>query len=153
LTNEHGFAPIAIGRIPEVGKQLTASVTYKNTGKTFARNLKIAFFAHGVDKGEKPNFARVDEEPKFEQSIVLLAPGEETTSHRLSKKGEPITEEEMKRINSGELEFFVYGKITYMDVFDCPHWTTFCGRYNRSGGYDVYREHNDADNNRCNDHE
>ena len=50
-------------------------------------------------------------------------PMETLFSSRPSKKGEPITEAEIRRINSGELKMFVYGKITYMD---CPHWTKRC---------------------------
>ena len=139
-------APIAFEGIPEAGKPLTVNVEYKNSGKTFARNLQISFFAHTVAKGKEPNFDRVNDEPKGERSTVLLSPGAESASPRVFQ---PITKDEMKRINSGDLEFFIYGKMTYLDVFDFPHWTTFCARYNKNGYYTLYHKHNEADNDRA----
>jgi hypothetical protein len=81
------LAPIAIGGTPKIGKPLTVSVKYNNTGKTFARNVQIASFAHAVLKGQKPNFDRVDNDPESERRIALLPPNGESVFVSPFQKG------------------------------------------------------------------
>ncbi|MGH9816448.1 MAG: hypothetical protein ACRD6I_10260 [Candidatus Acidiferrales bacterium] len=34
--------------------------------------------------------------------------------------------EEQQQVSSGTHRFYLYGRVEYWDVFERPHWTTFC---------------------------
>jgi hypothetical protein len=44
------------------------------------------------------------------------------------------------------LLFYVFGKITYVDVFNVPHWTTYCMRLQPTDpiGFSPCEVYNDA---------
>ena len=40
---------------------------------------------------------------------------------------------------------YAYGRITYEDVFGCPHWTTFCWSLMPTTEWRAFKDHNDTD--------
>ena len=66
------------------------------------------------------------------------------------KEQHTVNKDEMNRIRSGELVYYVRGKATYDDIFGCGHWTTFCSRLNPgTWEYDDCEIGNDAGDNQC----
>ena len=131
--------------LPEANKPFILRLRIINTGKTFARSVKIRSIIRAFPKDQPaPDFDAIEAaEQKKGQSIALLPPnatyGSETTS------GNPLASELADRVRSGETRIFVFGKVTYTDVFDYQHWTTFCSVMKTDGHYEVWKTHNDAD--------
>jgi hypothetical protein len=146
-------AAIDIKGTPEVGKIFTVNVTAKNSGKTFAKNFRMAVVVEPITETNEPNFSLEESaEAQKEPNVSILEPnGEYVTNTELRKERPPheITKEDLDRIRSGELKIFVHGKLTYDDIFGCAHWTTFCVRLKSDLRYANYGTHNDADDNRC----
>ena len=55
------LAPIAFEGTPEINKPFLVTVTVQNTGKTFARNVRLVFAVTGVVDEKGPNFATVEQ--------------------------------------------------------------------------------------------
>jgi hypothetical protein len=132
---------------PKVGQKFRVSVPIKNTGKTFARKVTVDGGVHIVRADAKPNFAA---KAAGNQPVtgLLLAPNGEYTL--IVDPADPWSDDQNKAITSGQYQAFVWGCITYYDVFDCVHWTIYCCTLNPDNwGWDIYSQHNDADNDKC----
>lgn len=129
---------------PKANKALSGSVVIKNSGKTFARRVSLAWYIQPVWKENAPDF---EGGAKIEQSSALLSPNAEYVAKGYSSV--PLTQAESDNIKSGEMLIYTFGKITYTDIFDCPHWTTFCS-YLKPGDwkqYEICLQNNDTDDN------
>jgi hypothetical protein len=132
---------------PEIGQPYKPVIVVKNSGKTFAKKMRFAGSWRLMPKGTYPDFAEEDRTLRegADGSGFILAPNSE---HNLTDVARtPLSEEEGSGYKSGDLQMFVYGKITYADVFGCEHWTTFCAVLTPEG-YSAVGEHNDVDDNR-----
>lgn len=114
-----------IDGIPKEGSEFEIKVMAKNTGKTFAKQFTMYV---GLAKNLKPDFTL---KPTDEGSIAILAPNSEYTATRLvpndfGEEHRKLTKDDVEDFTSGRAELYVFGKMSYNDVFDCPHWTTFC---------------------------
>jgi len=136
----------------------TLGVVLKNTGKTPAfdvRNMVNNDF-QPANKPFVPKWWCAKNDPKT-KSIVLLQPG---ASYRVLTHNPPLfpncgenraTNDVRNRFNDNDALWYVYGWVTYEDVFKCPHWTHFC-EFRRAGEMQkVYacETYNDADRNNC----
>ena len=142
-------APMAIAGKPEIDKPFSIKLTVQNTGKSFAKKVILVFAVEGVRDEKGPNFTRAEqitpEQPV--KSVNLIAPNAVVTATRSLKPDEKLTAEDIRQIESGELQAFAFGKIVYTDIFDSQHWTTFCYRfYPATGGFTAYHQYNEADN-------
>ena len=53
----------------------------------------------------------------------------------------------IKAVLTGAMRAYVHGRLEYEDIFEKPHWLTFCHYYDpASKNFKAYREHNDTDN-------
>ena len=140
---------------PEVGKQLTITVTFKNTGKTPAKNTNIAAVVEPARQNKAPDFTI--ENRVRRESRGLVTPQGETFSilviaNEYSPSGE-LNDAALKDITEGKLRIYAHGIVEYDDVFRTHHWVTYCFYLNPSGktgkgysGYSACKEHNDTDN-------
>jgi hypothetical protein len=137
------------GSVPIVDKEFSVDVLIKNNGKTFARAVTVNCRIRSVDSNQPPpDFAGIEAEDMGGiPSIALLAPGGQYGSGASNSR--KVTQDSVDKFISGKERVFVFGKITYRDVFDCPHWTTFCSILKTDGIYQVWGAYNDADDNRC----
>jgi hypothetical protein len=147
-------ALVDIQGIPEVGTIFGVNLVAQNSGKTFAKNLRMrAVIELSAEKGNEPDFSLEDNaSARKDSSVSLLAPNADYTMDiELRKKTPPheITPSDMDGIRSGNVTIFVHGKITYDDIFGCAHWTSFCTRLKPDFKYASYGKHNDADQNGC----
>jgi len=105
------------------GQRFKVEVVQGNTGKTLARVLTTKTYVSVAKFGEKPALA--------ENAIIstgptpfVMFPGDAIGS------GEMLTgvysKEQIEAIKSGRYILYVYGMITYKDVFEHFHWTQYC---------------------------
>jgi hypothetical protein len=99
----------------------------KNGGKTFARNVKR--WAGINVLGPKISDA-FDDLGKLvpEPGAMTLGPDSHTDATIICNF-RVLTPDEVDQIKSGEKRIYVFGKITYEDMFGLPHETTFCFVY------------------------
>lgn len=107
----------------QVGQPLSISIGFKNTGRTPARNVQIAAHLEPLPKGQAP-------EPKLDktQSRGVIPPNGALflTISTGRKHAEGVTEQGLEAIASGELVIWVYGTVTYEDIFETRQATMFC---------------------------
>jgi hypothetical protein len=136
---------------PVAGNKFIVKVIVKNTGKTFARRVTVSCYTRAapVEVGLL-NFAQIvsDMERQAQgRSVALLAPDGTYGGGSSSETG--IDKDTANDFIEGKTRIFIFGKITYTDVFDCEHWTTYCSILSASGGLEVCEQFNDADTNRA----
>lgn len=138
---------------PQADQPFYVTIIYRNTGKTFAKNLYTVAVGQILGRGEKPNFSLEDKSVTEDSSITVLAPsGEFQNSLHLVKGGpdEKLTQVSMDALKTEAVTLFVFGHATYDDVFGCKHWVRFCDRLDgKTMTWKSCAEHNDADNNQC----
>jgi hypothetical protein len=144
-------ATIDISGTPVKDTQWVVTVRAKNTGKTFAKKFHLVT---GTSMGlERPDFSPVDkyrEDPSKTTSISLLSPGGEYVARTAltgegSEHGFPDpAQADIDRMKAG-FPIFVYGKMSYVDVFGVSHWSTYCSHLTRQLAWENCSYHNDAD--------
>jgi len=130
---------------PEVGSVAHAHVTWLNTGKTFAKGV-IAnthlTFRQEIVASEFELAKLVDSADSPAQSIGILFPGIRSAS--VVDAHIPVVEIDGTRIMS-DWYTYLWGEVTYFDVFAKPHQTRFCGyRKGMKGDFWQCPFHNDA---------
>ena len=121
----------AVKGMPEAGKPFIVTVVITNTGKTFAKNIDVVATESTVRNGELPDFANgIREAAKMRDpkliSHFLLAPGAFTEQTLESRETKSLSDNYITNLKNGNPRFFVYGQVTYTDIFNHPHWLTFC---------------------------
>ena len=106
------------------GSQPSFGVVVTNTGKTPARKVEAMIQRQTIKRGVPFNATYND--TGGPSSAIILFPGR---TFNLTTKPEslPLTAEQVEIITTGEFTLYVYGAITYEDVFAIKHQTTFCG--------------------------
>jgi hypothetical protein len=140
---------------PLEGAAIPASFQITNTGKTPAKQIEGDIVATVLKKGEEPSFDLGTGHPHSRIFVGAIFPnGPINSTIPISRYGpysaETIvpTPELRQAIASGESFIIFYGRITYVDVFGIPHWTSFC-TVSGSGMGDIKKcvTYNDVDNN------
>jgi hypothetical protein len=132
---------------PEDGNAFKIDIPIINTGKSFAREVGLSVDFELWDTGPRPNFT-----PKGQTEPVtglLLAPGGTYTgiwrSDQTWRDGDAFD-----KINGKSARAVLFGTLTYYDIFDCVHWTTYCFILrSEDWTWEIYKEHNQADNDKC----
>jgi hypothetical protein len=135
--------PSISGTKPEVGKKLTFSVHFTNTGKSPARNLIVYPGDEILRKDQSPNFSNETKQV----SLGVLSPGSERTYENfvpMRDGDQELTQVAIDFLKTQVLS--VHGKITYDDIFGCHHWVTYAAYLREDwSGYSFYSENNDTD--------
>ena len=145
---------LGINGTPKLNEPFVVTVEAKNTGKTFARNLRGLIYFQSINAGGPPNFSQDDlRRASATQSVSLVAPNGDyqiPTNLFAQPEMQTVTQAELDDWKSGKKMFLAAGKIFYEDIFNCEHWTTFCFYLRRDlQGYLNHEQHNDADENQC----
>jgi len=143
---------IGINGNPILNQPFMVTLQAKNTGKTFAKNVRNYVYFIDLAAGDEPDFSP-DDHVEAGQSTTLLAPNGDYQT-----RTDVLTDQDIKTVTQAQLDNWKFGKKTliaagkifYEDIFGCEHWTTFCF-YLRPNlqGYANYKKHNDADDNPC----
>ena len=121
---------------------------YKNTGDTVAKHVRITFFAYGIRNGLKPDFNIIENEPSKGGADSVLPPSRELESSHTYNHGKPLTLDEVKQVELGEVVIFAFGRICYTD--SRPHWTKFCVFFDpKLKRYSDYSEYNEVGDGSC----
>jgi hypothetical protein len=123
-------------------KLVTANLTIKNMGKTFAVNATLFQRILSV-MGRQP-LTQFPETSEGEPGITLL-PGAEFIAQVMGTKP-LLSVEQFNAIQAGNAFIYMYGTIRYKDVMGYSHRTQFSFVYSpivRS--FQAYQGHNDAD--------
>jgi hypothetical protein len=138
------------GGAPQVDQIWKTNVSIKNDGRTPAKQLKVVMLRKTVEAGKSPDFTEEDRVSKEIHELLLLPPTEGFVISGDSKDLKKVGKESLESINSGKYIVFLFGTVTYNDVFNCSHWTKFCYKLDAaSGEFSLCENHNDADDNQC----
>lgn len=126
---------------PQIGKPLLFSVSFKNTGKTPGKRFSVIVSREITDKDREPTLEDRDI-PRRSYGIIPPNGGYVANLYVIDN----VTKEINDLLNSGKIIVYFYGKVTYDDIFNKPHWTTFCSRFiPGEGRFANYEKHNDID--------
>jgi hypothetical protein len=126
--SEAAYIAIKDGLLIQFGPNQTtvAKMFYTNAGNTPAYNVRIYGHMNLWERALVPT-----EHDKLKEgfggveiSQDLIAPNGERT-HTLKSRG-ALTDQLFQEIQAGRLRFYVWGIITYEDIFNRQRWTTFC---------------------------
>ena len=151
------MAVSSISGAPNVGEVFRVTIEIRNTGRTLAKKVRIVPIVDPRADGSAPDFAKkVEETAKSYEAgpygIVseAVVPPNATSGSTLKASDGLLTQTALDGLK-GEERVFVYGKITYEDIFGRPHWITFCNvlTQTEAGGwqYMAYSGYNEADDN------
>ncbi len=132
----------AINVVAVEGQPLRFDILYTNSGKTIARevseqsNWKVAW--------TKDKFVATYP-PGGPQSYGVLQPGAHVTS--TAKVDYTLNNATLSGIKNGTVRAYVYGFLTYVDVFHRKHFSKFCGYVDpeNTGLVTACKQYNDAD--------
>lgn len=123
-----------------VGKKFSVAIPVKNDGKTPATDVTTVMAIRPLSRQKLPIFTDLVKP----SGHFVLQPGGVTYIKIIG--GRPINQADFDAVNSGDIILWVYGKITYDDVFGRHHWTTFAQTFNPSNmGLDMYSTDNQVD--------
>lgn len=123
----------------EKGQATGVKITYVNTGKTPARDVRT----HVDWKLEETAIPAYDSDPgvNLEHSRILLLPSGKGSVAR------GMSDEVAAAINS-DRPGYIFGTVWYDDIFGSHHWSQFCFRVRRGfREFDGCNTHNQSDNN------
>lgn len=130
----------------ELGRTTVVTVHYRNSGKTPALKLVTISSVEPVDKGKEPSFIYDPIDDILSSSVLQPNAIYRNILNAGGKQKLSVTKLGYDRVKSGDLVLFVFGKITYEDIFHQPHWTTFCMYFNSaSDTWNAYKTYNDVD--------
>lgn len=135
-------AVTGIVSLPEANKPFVANANLRNSGKTFAKSVVVTVHSRVIEnKIDEPAF---EQSPPESNSVSILPPSADFECGIYNTKILPQVA--IDKLYSGEIRLFVFGKITYKDIFNCPHWTTFCYVFHpASRRFVAYKTYNEID--------
>jgi hypothetical protein len=126
----------------KAGTVIDVRSTIKNIGRTPAINVKSILQKVAVNRAKDGTYP-------YSALTAPLEPNE-----NLNPDGEfygdmllPFTENDKKRIDSGEVRVYFYGRIEYDDVFGGHHWRNTCAYLLPTGAFAVCPDRSDIDYN------
>jgi hypothetical protein len=143
------LAPVAV-KCAEVegNKELVVQVTIRNSGTTFARKVNSTGRVIASEPGANFSCADIDRAAlSAVPSVMLLAPNAEQNSWLHHRPG--LTTETINDIMNGKQNVGVCGKVTYDDIFGCPHWTKYCFMLNEHLEFQGCAADNEVDTEQC----
>lgn len=130
---------------PVKGQPFVITTYVKNTGKTPAMNVHA--WKHVAPLARMPNVAsdcRGGLASGPTKSNAFLNPGGTYLLVLNPSHGQPLPQELKEALTAGN-SLYVYGCLTYDDVFKSPHWLTYCSFWDeKSNGYDPCEKYNDS---------
>ena len=96
-------------------------VVITNSGKSPARKVRtlIKFDTIPADRKFSPNYGLLQK-----QSVVIIQP--QQRFRMPTPPSQPVSASDIDTIENGKAILYLFGKITYEDIFKTQHSTTFC---------------------------
>ena len=115
----------------EIGSDVAVPVRLENIGKTPTMAIEGFVIVEELTKDQQPTFIyHTDRATPIR--VGILYPGTEyaqtTQASEFSggHKAVSITDEKGKQFRAGRIFFNVWGRLSYVDIFQHPHWVQFC---------------------------
>jgi hypothetical protein len=128
-----------------VGQPLKINLELRNSGKTPALDVQASTYtAQGTPNIEvHPNFSNETSGDDIDSKGVIQPNG--TLFIPINYPIE-ITQPLINKVKTGIFTIYIISKITYLDVFQRPHYTTYCVEMNRTmDSFNSCRNYNDTD--------
>jgi hypothetical protein len=116
-----GPVDIVVSKL-ELGSPMELKVIIENSGKTPALNTTI--FVRAKTLMKESDFIAAYETTDKNRSNYVIQPGVKT--HVILDMQEKIIQSHVDILKSGDEILYVYGKLSYDDIFNRSHETTFC---------------------------
>jgi hypothetical protein len=139
-------APIDAKGRPEAGKPYIVTVTFKNSGRTFAKNVQLVTVIQiGPSNAIVTDFDTLERSTKVVSSGLLAPDG----ICRGVPQTATISQEDINGLISGAVKAWVHGRMTYDDIFGNSHWVKFAYRVMPDFDFQAIETHNDAGDGPC----
>jgi len=99
-------------------------VILRNNGQTPALGLDTLMFVELVPQGSPPQFTYGSGKPPTSRGASVVQPGMEVVLQ--DPTDFPMTTEQIQAMKDGTKVMYIYGKLTYRDIFKAVHHGTFC---------------------------
>jgi hypothetical protein len=108
-----------------VGKEPEFMLRVKNVGQTPAYKLGVV---HGSASGPWPLPPDTDLTIKSTGEVRDISPPGNVTfwGTNADSKGKAVTQAEFDAFKTGALRFYIFGRITYRDIYGADRYTNFC---------------------------
>lgn len=124
---------------PEGDKPFDIMLALKNTGRTPARSVVIYSTYDPVATGMPPEFKKIGDPIK----VGFVSPNAMHFFIIHPSQGKIVTKEQLPIFQT--YSFYVFGILTYEDIFRKKHWFTYCLSMEPDGSrYDYCPNHNDV---------
>lgn len=119
---------------PQVGKDLIVTLYVANSGKTFARNVRLCSLFEATsdvphrDPLVMPILRACTDTDWTAPNMIPPGPDWAHNAAVMNPRGAGagLDEKQVEWLASGKMVVWHFGKITYDDIFDQHHWVTFC---------------------------
>lgn len=125
------------GGIPQVGERFMIRIKFSNTGKTPAEDAKSCARSNLTDNQDVPETFDCDAP---HSSISVIPPGSFHYADLVMT--ENLSAADRDAILQTKKSIWVFGWVTYNDVFRKPHRTDFCEQLLAGGGWLDCSQHN-----------
>lgn len=113
----------AISSRLDIGSPASIEVTFRNTGKSAARKVRVRARMEGFAASTIPESA---EDPPLVQGIGIMPPNGILRTTITPTDGSNLQSTTLDLVRSGQLHVFVYGGAEYEDEFADKHWMKYC---------------------------
>ena len=109
------------------GQTAFLEILFRNTGRTPAKNVRIATIHEATRRGSPPPF-----QYSAPSRYGLMAPNGTAFNHipvafnPLTLAPLPLDDRSIQQLTSGDETLYIHGELTYDDIFGQQHWTTYC---------------------------
>ena len=123
------IAPVEIDAPVVAGSPVSINIKVVNSGKTFARKIKTLPHCLIFRPPSAPDMAAMEAQDDTQASaLFFIAPGQQYT-WPAAATGEGLPKGVFDAIQAGQTRLFIYGKITYDDIFKKHHRIAYCYVY------------------------
>jgi hypothetical protein len=129
----------------EPGKEYKVTFVMRNTGKTPAKHLRVNQEFNPVRKGNNVEFFYTD---PWTRAAGIVSPNAVIKQDLFATHGQPLTPEAYEAIMQGDPVVYLYGTVTYDDIFSHHHFLDFCFQIEVKHShwyYEICTEHNETD--------
>lgn len=130
------IAATVISDDPQPGKLFTIVLKMKDTGKTPALDVKVCTLTDFIPRPFVIPPLQECKDKDWRKAGMIVPVGEATLpsivtpdgglQNGLKVPGNGLTDAQFAPFQRGDILPRHYGKITYVDIFGCHHWLTFC---------------------------
>lgn len=110
------------------GSPTQGYVTVRNGGQSFARKVKRTVGINVLGPNLPDEFSELGR-TRPEPGVIIMGPDKDIKDKMYRTYRPILKDDQISKIKNGELRIYVFGKITYVDMFNNPHLTVFCFMY------------------------